>query len=129
MKRIWRTSLIWSLVLGGIAFCCGYLLPLVFSPDANQGPLLGIFVTGPIAAAAGFFSGLIVGAAQLSPRAESRALVVAGLATLIASVDAALPQPEVLAMIVDGHVVDCRPIERASLEEATHQWREPPVGG
>lgn len=45
-------------LLGGIGFLGGYVGPMVFAPDANQGPLLGIFITGP----AGFLLGAIAGA-------------------------------------------------------------------
>lgn len=34
----------WGVILGLI----GFVGPLIFTPDANQGPLLGIFITGPI---------------------------------------------------------------------------------
>jgi hypothetical protein len=43
--------------LGGIAFMVGFVGPIIFAPDANQGPLLGIFITGPL----GFLVGLIYG--------------------------------------------------------------------
>ena len=44
--------------LGSIGFIAGFFGPLIFSPSANQGPLLGFFFTGPI----GFVLGLIGGA-------------------------------------------------------------------
>ena len=44
-------------VVGGIAFVAGFVGPLLFSPGSNQGPLLGIFITGP----AGFILGCIGG--------------------------------------------------------------------
>jgi len=48
-------ALRWGWRLGGLAFLAGYLLPLVTSPESNQGPLLGIFVTGPL----GFVGGVV----------------------------------------------------------------------
>lgn len=45
-------------VLGGIGFCGGFIGPLIFTPDANQGPLLGIFITGPAGFALGGVGGL-----------------------------------------------------------------------
>ena len=36
-----------AVILGAIAFAVGFFGPLVWAPDANQGPLLGIFITGP----------------------------------------------------------------------------------
>jgi hypothetical protein len=45
-------------LLGGIGFVLGFLGPIIVTPEANQGPLLGIFITGP----AGFVVGAILGA-------------------------------------------------------------------
>jgi hypothetical protein len=47
----------WGAILGIIGFLCGFVGPVIFTPEANQGPLLGIFITGPL----GFVLGLIVG--------------------------------------------------------------------
>ncbi len=47
----------WALLLGGIGFALGFFGPMIFAPGANQGPLLGILITGP----AGFFLGLAWG--------------------------------------------------------------------
>jgi hypothetical protein len=46
-----------AIVLGTIAFCAGFFGPMVFAPGANQGPLLGLFITGPL----GFLAGGIGG--------------------------------------------------------------------
>ena len=37
----------WGLGLGTIAFFVGFALPIICTPDANQGPLLGVLV-GPL---------------------------------------------------------------------------------
>jgi hypothetical protein len=47
----------WGCIVGGISFALGFCGPMVFAPDANQGPLLGIFITGPL----GFLAGLVWG--------------------------------------------------------------------
>lgn len=46
-------------VLGGIGFCGGFFGPLVLAPEANQGPLLGIFITGPLGLLFGAVGGVI----------------------------------------------------------------------
>jgi len=46
-----------AIVIGAIGFVAGFFGPLVFVPEANQGPLLGIFLTGP----AGFLLGAVAG--------------------------------------------------------------------
>ncbi len=52
-----KYALIGAMGLGGIAFIGGFIGPIILTPDANQGPLLGIFITGPL----GFFAGALFG--------------------------------------------------------------------
>ena len=51
-----------AVTLGVIGFVAGFFGPMIFAPEANQGPMLGIFITGPagvvIGAIAGAFYGL-----------------------------------------------------------------------
>jgi hypothetical protein len=49
--------LLGAVLLGGIGFTAGFFGPIIFMPHANQGPMLGIFITGPL----GFIGGGIVG--------------------------------------------------------------------
>jgi len=44
-------------ILGGIGFAAGYFGPILLTPQSNQGPLLGIFITGPL----GFVLGAAIG--------------------------------------------------------------------
>ena len=48
-----RRIFVWSFVLGAISFSIGFLGPMILAPGANQGPLLGIFITGPLGALIG----------------------------------------------------------------------------
>jgi hypothetical protein len=59
--RIFRYGLLGALIVGGIGFVGGFFGPIIFAPDANQGPLLGIFITGPLGAVLGFILGCIYG--------------------------------------------------------------------
>ena len=56
-RRTVRRAMGPALSLGGIGFAAGFFGPMLLAPDANQGPLLGIFITGP----AGFALGLAYG--------------------------------------------------------------------
>ncbi|WFP61979.1 MULTISPECIES: hypothetical protein [unclassified Mesorhizobium] len=47
----------WGAILGIVGFLGGFVGPVILTPEANQGPLLGIFITGPL----GFVLGLVVG--------------------------------------------------------------------
>ena len=49
----------WALVVGAIGFVGGFFGPMIFAPGANQGPLLGILITGPIGVLAGALGGLV----------------------------------------------------------------------
>lgn len=46
-----------AFVVGAVAFVAGFFGPLLLSPDSPQGPLLGIFITGPL----GFVVGAVIG--------------------------------------------------------------------
>ncbi|MDX1489626.1 MAG: hypothetical protein R3268_15570 [Acidiferrobacterales bacterium] len=52
--------LVGSLVTGASAFALIFLGLLLFAPDANQGPLLAIFIVGPLGLVAGGVGGFIV---------------------------------------------------------------------
>jgi hypothetical protein len=53
-------------IVGAIGFIGGFFGPIIFAPDANQGPLLGLFITGPLGVVAGAIGGYIYGATRRS---------------------------------------------------------------
>jgi hypothetical protein len=57
-SRLARAAL-GGVALGGLGFLAGFLGPLVLTPESNQGPLLGIFVTGPLGFALGVLAGWV----------------------------------------------------------------------
>lgn len=46
-----------AVATGAVGFCGGFFGPLIFAPGANQGPLLGIFITGPLGFVVGGIGG------------------------------------------------------------------------
>jgi hypothetical protein len=52
-----RRILTWTLLIGGVSFSIGFFGPMVVDPSTNQGPLLGILITGPL----GLMAGLAIG--------------------------------------------------------------------
>jgi len=52
-----RSVVFGAVVIGGVGFSAGFFGPIVFAPEANKGPLLGIFVTGPLGVLAGAVGG------------------------------------------------------------------------
>jgi hypothetical protein len=58
-----------GVTFGVIGFALGFFGPMLATPGANQGPLLGLFITGPL----GFLLGCIVGAIRAARGAAQRA--------------------------------------------------------
>jgi len=58
-QGILATAATWAAIAGALGFCGGFFGPLIFAPNANQGPLLGIFITGPLGFVGGGLCGLI----------------------------------------------------------------------
>ena len=56
-RSILQTTLQWAVVIGAVGFCAGFFGPIIFTPQSNQGPMLGIFITGPL----GFIAGGVLG--------------------------------------------------------------------
>jgi hypothetical protein len=48
-------------ILGALGFAAGFFGPMLLAPEANQGPLLGIFYTGPAGALLGALIGFVYG--------------------------------------------------------------------
>ena len=74
----------WANIIGACAFFIGFAGPLMFS-DSNLGPLLGIFITGPL----GYLLGGVIGfwlllrvPTRKITSVEWRALVVIWLLTM-----------------------------------------------
>ena len=106
----------WFGVLGIVGFLCGFIGPMVLAPDANQGPMLGIFITGPTGALLGALLGVAAGLARLSPQSQSRALAVAATCVAVITLYFCVPPARLKATIVDGEVRSCVPAETLSAE-------------
>lgn len=55
-----------ALIIGAAAFVAGFFGPMIFAPGANQGPLLGLFITGPLGFIAGGIGGYIYSRVKLN---------------------------------------------------------------
>ena len=60
-NRWWRgeNPIGFALFVALIAFCAGFFGPIIFFPEANQGPLIGFLYTGPAGVIVGVVWGLI----------------------------------------------------------------------
>jgi hypothetical protein len=66
-----RWSLGTAAALGSVSFLAGFVGPMILMPNANQGPLLGIFFTGPLGFIAGAFIGMLIGFMKRSSSNQS----------------------------------------------------------
>jgi hypothetical protein len=112
---------LWSVALGAVGFACGFFGPIVLAPDANQGPLLGLLVTGPGGVVLGFVAGLVARLLPIGAAARRRLLVAACAALAVAVLYAALPAPAFRGEIVEGEVSDCAP-QSAKIDDAIARW-------
>jgi hypothetical protein len=112
----------WVLALGGVGFAAGFLGPMLLNPGANQGPMAGIFITGPGGALLGLVMGLVSRIVRASPARQRQVLVGAALALSLGTLYVCLPEPETEGVLIDGSVQACQsPVE---LEDAAIQdWQ------
>lgn len=97
----------WVLILAAAGFAAGFFGPMVFVPDANQGPLVGILISGP----AGFVLGLVLWVAcaivRLPASIQWRMLytvAAVGTATTLLLVQ---PDPKSLGDVYEAEVLSC----------------------
>jgi len=98
---------VWVLALGAVGFACGFFGPIALDPGANQGPLLGIFITGPGGVVAGLVAGVIARTLPLTDIQRWRGLVGLCIAAAIGILFTCLPEPHRIASIVDAAVRGC----------------------
>jgi hypothetical protein len=60
-QRVARCAIFGAILLGAIGFAAGFFGPIILTPHSNQGPLLGIFFTGPAGVVVGAIAGAIYG--------------------------------------------------------------------
>lgn len=60
-RAVARWCVAMAVFVGGVAFLAGFVGPTVLDPDSPQGPLLGIFCTGPLGTLAGAILGVVIG--------------------------------------------------------------------
>ena len=85
----------WALAMGAVGGAAGFFGPIVLNPDANQGPMLGLFVTGPGGAIAGAILGFLFRILPFGDSLRGQALTLACTALGLGTLWFALPDPAV----------------------------------
>lgn len=118
-----RNAGLGALILGIVGFLSGFLGPIALSPDANQGPLLGIFITGPGGAVLGLLLGAITGALRVATSTFRTVLIVAGTLLALTTLFFSTPEPQFRAQILDAEILGCAP-PSSRREKALAYWDE-----
>lgn len=73
----------WAGVLGLVGFLCGFIGPMVLTPQSNIGPIIGILMTGPGGALLGAVIGGVLAFFDLPHRKKRRALAATAFAEAV----------------------------------------------
>ncbi|RII24979.1 MAG: hypothetical protein CXR30_19385, partial [Geobacter sp.] len=109
---------LYACTLGIVGFISGYFGPIVLNPSANQGPLFGIFFTGPLGAIAGLILGVIV---ELKRTDSDAILPIAALTLAIFTLYQSLPTDMYQGFIIDAEVIGCEP-PASFVSAAVERW-------
>ncbi|HPQ39569.1 MAG TPA: hypothetical protein PLV45_04285 [bacterium] len=122
-SRWFAYPILWAVVLGGTGFVCGFFGPVHLNPGANQGPLLGIFFTGPAGVAAGLLLGGILAALKTGVRTQSYWLAAAALCYAAGVLFMSLPESRYRGTVIDAEIAGCStPSER--IPAAIARWED-----
>ncbi len=108
------------LLFGAVGFLAGFLGPIVLNPEANQGPLLGIFITGPLGVLLGAGACLLQ---RLVPGLSRSALRLAAAAFGLVTLYYCLPEPALVGRVIEAQIEDCVPPQQLAAA-ALSRWEQ-----
>ena len=111
------------LLLGGTGFVCGFFGPIALNPEANQGPLLGLFITGPGGALLGLILGALFKGLPIHTQTKWFSLLgTCGVGALVI-LFFCFPEPKVLGYVIEGPIASCAP-PADRMHEAIFHWQQ-----
>jgi hypothetical protein len=123
MSELRKSPGFWALSMGVVGGVAGFFGPMILSPEANQGPLLGIFITGPGGALAGLLLGLIFRFLPFTDSVRQQALTLFCIALGAGTLWFSLPEPVKRANVIDGTISGCR-APSALIPGAIEHWQQ-----
>jgi hypothetical protein len=97
----------WPLLLGSAGFASGFLGPLLFAPEANQGPLIGILISGPAGVVLGLVLLLLCNIVDVPARQQWSILIAAAVVGTFAVILLVQPEPALRGYVMDLQVEAC----------------------
>jgi hypothetical protein len=112
---------LWVLILGATGFAAGFFGPIIFAPDANQGPLVGIFISGPGGAILGLILFVIFRAIRIPAAREWQAVAISSALLALVTLYFIMPKPELRGYFIDAQIEKCEPSAQAAAA-AVQYW-------
>lgn len=84
---------LWIVLLGVAGFCAGFFGPMVFVPESNQGPMVGIFLSGPGGCVLGLVSWVLMKVMPLPGRTQWILLSFVGTVGVLVTLLCVQPEP------------------------------------
>ncbi|OGR29106.1 MAG: hypothetical protein A2X83_04005 [Desulfuromonadales bacterium GWD2_54_10] len=100
--------LLYASILGIVGFLSGFLGPIYLNPYANQGPMLGIFSTGPIGVILGYVLGKIVVGEQPKTSIVIATPLISAVILATITLYCSLPDDLYQGFIIDAEVSSCQ---------------------
>jgi hypothetical protein len=97
----------WPVILGATGFAAGFLGPMIFVPEANQGPLVGIFISGPAGAVLGAALYGICHLLKVSSKNQWRLLSGVAIAGVLVTLLLVQPSPARQGKLFSAEVTSC----------------------
>lgn len=97
----------WPLLLGAAGFAAGFFGPMLFAPEANQGPLVGILMSGPAGVLLGFGLLGICTVSRASARLQWRILISTAITGALVVLILVQPGPALRGYVMDLEVESC----------------------
>ena len=108
--------------LGVTGFLAGFVGPMLVNPGANQGLLVGLFISGPAGAALGLLLALLSRALRLRAATRHALLLAAGVALLLGTLYFCLPAPAHVGDVIEARIEQCDAVDAAA-DAAAVRWR------
>jgi hypothetical protein len=114
---------LWIVILGAVGFLAGFVGPMILAPDANQGPLVGIFISGPGGVILGAILLLITRVFRISAERQWLLLWITSAVLAIATLVSVMPSPQFIGYIVEAQIQGCAPPAQ-SADDGIAYWEK-----
>jgi hypothetical protein len=111
----------WILIVGGVGFAAGFFGPIEFNPEANQGPLVGILITGPGGALLGCVLWGLSRVLDFSSAVQRWMIALSSTVLGVGTMLFAFPEPALKGYGLDFQIERCETPAQGA-EQALQSW-------